>query len=1104
MKRLTYILLVMMTAFTMPVQAVQRYACDFESDEARNRWVLNVATNKAIYNNLTNKWYIGALGNNSSSGQNGLYISDDGGVSAHYTDKACWVFAYDVVTLNQSDEDYTITFDYIAMGSPKNITDGLYLLWIPMKDNIVNKEGDVVFDSVKVGSRLTDGVPADYASYVIPLHPTADMDNLNGTATWRQCSAFIPGNKCDGQPHYLAFAWSNGSMTPKQPGGMVDNIAITDGLQCNAPTDLKIGTQGTSVTLSWKGDAPKYEVSAYSYETKSWVGPKIVTETTASLSGLQIGQTDFIVRAICDDDVYSLKTMTSRLLYFPDMMCVDYLNLDKATCYVNDTAAARKPKDARDYNYFKKVSPVNFGPESEDSRHTVHYDVDEYEERTGGMAKTIPDGEMASVRLGNWEVNNEAERIEYSLLVDTMHFPVLLLKYMPILEAPGHGAAEDPRFKLDILIDGHSIGHCGSADFSCNEVYDPKNKKLLPGAAEQGWHLTPPELAFPPYGGGGRQEIVWKEWTTVGVNLKDPEYANKTLTVRLTTHDCTQGGHAGYAYFTLGCSDGKLKGMNCGVINPEFDAPDGFRYRWMYASSEKYRDLSDGSVPEKYVLSRSQHYVAGLMDDSLYVVDCMFVQDSTCYFSLNASTLANRPVAVMAAPKIQALCREEQYSVTFDASPSWVQEIDHVKGDTSVSKTNSIEYYEWYVDGLAYGWSDEIKPTFTFPAGGGDYDVSLHVSSGSCDSTIHYLLHLDSFNTRDTTEIVLCDDVRKAGYVWSEKPDTVYSTYGTDSVVFQSQIAGCDSVVTLILKEPYRLYVDTFILQTQLPFDFHGRTYTAKTIDTIPFSDTNCDSTWVLNLEIYEPLQATVKDSIFVCADDPVMTLTYDILRGRGLRYSYSFNSEEWPSIDPISEVQKQGHYQIDIPLPAALTPNIYIGTLLLEDSVPQCNLSLPFTVIVRYASSVITQRWNDVLAIRNSDYNGGFEFDSIQWYLGNSPIDGATGFNYYAGDGIHLNFGASYSALLTRRDGVKLFTCPFIPAEVDADISDMPTLVPPSSPMLIKGKGSASWYDILGRPYHMQPFNDSDITSPGVQGYYLLVLQYPSGRRTVHSILVK
>ena len=44
----------------------------------------------------------------------------------------------------------------------------------------------------------------------------------------------------------------------------------------------------------------------------------------------------------------------------------------------------------------------------------------------------------------------------------------------------------------------------------------------------------------------------------------------------------------------------------------------------------------------------------------------------------------------------------------------------------------------------------------------------------------------------------------------------------------------------------------------------------------------------------------------------------------------------------------------------------------------------------VYYPDSVIAQRWNDVLAVRNDAYNGGYEFIAYQWYKNNEPIDGS------------------------------------------------------------------------------------------------------------------
>ena len=1079
MKRLVQLLVVAAVLFAAPVQAVRRYSCNFEDPVARSRWTLNQTANPQILSQITNRWYIGEPGNNDRNGHNGLYISADGGATACYQNKGCWVFAYDTIALDPISGDYTMTFDYTVMGNVASNFDGLYALWIP--------------DSIKVNSIATSAgvVPARYTDYVIRLQPTANMDYLGGTVTWRQCAVKIKGSECDGTPHYLAFAWANGSNQAQQPGAMIDNILISDGQPCPQPTNLVVTPNGTTVSLEWEGTATEYEVSAYSYDGQSWSGPKIVTGNQTNFTGLPIGQTDFIVRAKCDDDFFSLKTIESKLIYYPDQLCVDYLNLNNAVCYIDNSS----PNNTLTFNDFKKVAPVDNGPSSIDSRHVVHFDRAEYEPRTGGMAKTVPDGELASVRLGNWDADDHAERIEFTFDVDTIKFPVLLLKYMPILEAPGHEDHENPRFKLDILINGTSIGDCGRADFNANNVMN--GTTLKPEAVQQGWHITPHEISQTS------ADIVWKEWTTVGVNLRNKAYAGKQLTARLTTHDCTFSAHCGYAYFTLGCSDGKLKGMKCGEINPKFEAPDGFDYRWAYAYNEKYR-RADGSLPEQYVLHRGKFYDAGMHDDSLYVVDCMFVQDSTCFFSLYASTLATNPISIMSEPVIVKNCKQDKYEVTFDASQSWVQEIDHVKGDTLESKAYHIDTYEWNIEGLPYGWSDEVTPTFTFPRTGGDYRVSLRTTCGTCDSVLYYDLHLDPLGpTHETQTFYLCDDARKNGFTWAERTDTLYRTYGVvDSVVLFSEVTSCDSIIFLELLEPVRIKVDTMVMVDDLPFNYRGRTYTVNTIDTIP--NAACDTTWILNFSLYEPLLANMPNTAYVlCEGDPVLTLAYNITRGQALRYSYTFTDPTIPSISPVEGILKKGHYEIPISIDPALYPNVYEGSLLLVDSLKEYNVTIPFTLTIQYASSVIAQRWNDVLAIRNSDYNGGYQFDSVQWYVNGLPIEGATAFNYFAGEGQTLQFGQEYSALLTRPDGVKLFTCVYVPKAVAADITDMPTLVPPSSALPVRGRGTAYWYDSLGRRYSGESFDNSTITTPATAGYWLLMIQ-GEYTTTVHPIMVR
>lgn len=78
----------------------------------------------------------------------------------------------------------------------------------------------------------------------------------------------------------------------------------------------------------------------------------------------------------------------------------------------------------------------------------------------------------------------------------------------------------------------------------------------------------------------------------------------------------------------------------------------------------------------------------------------------------------------------------------------------------------------------------------------------------------------------------------------------------------------------------------------------------------------------------------------------------------------------------------------------------------------------------VLYSKEVLAQRWKDVLAVKNADYNGGnYEFTSFQWYKNGAPIEGATASILYEEDGLDLD--AEYAVLLTREGSdIKLMSC--------------------------------------------------------------------------------
>lgn len=163
---------------------------------------------------------------------------------------------------------------------------------------------------------------------------------------------------------------------------------------------------------------------------------------------------------------------------------------------------------------------VNYG------RHTVITQQGEDPNTNGGL-QMIPPGENYSIRLGNSNTGAEAESISCDILVDTNNYDLLILKYAAVMENPNHSPSHQPRFKFDILdVNDHQINpECLSADFISN--------------VSLGWHST--------------GNVLWKDWTNVGVDISD--YHGETIRVRLTTYDCEESGHFGYAYFILSCGE---------------------------------------------------------------------------------------------------------------------------------------------------------------------------------------------------------------------------------------------------------------------------------------------------------------------------------------------------------------------------------------------------------------------------------------------------------------------------------------------------------------------------------------------------------------------
>jgi hypothetical protein len=162
--------------------------------------------------------------------------------------------------------------------------------------------------------------------------------------------------------------------------------------------------------------------------------------------------------------------------------------------------------------------------------------------------------------------------------------------------------------------------------------------------------------------------------------------------------------------------------------------------------------------------------------------------------------------------------------------------------------------------------------------------------------------------------------------------------------------------------------------------------------------------------------------------------------------------------------------------------------------------------VDVYYPDSVIAQRWNDVLAVRNDDFNGGYEFVAYQWYKDNMPIDGATSSILY-GD---LDFDAEYSVMLTRADGVKEMVCAVQPTRFD-NIQEGATVVfssltPSSAEVKVSESANVRMWNSMGLLVDEYRVNEGEnVLSFDIRsGVYLFEFVFDNGERTTERIVIR
>jgi len=1065
---------------------IQFFSEDFENPATHGFWNMNFTTMNPPPN-FTNSWHIGTAINNG--GDYSLYISNDGGLTPGFSVPSRMLVKrrFDGGDLLLAG-NYELSFDWLS-----GITGGnhiLHVAWVP---------ANVVIDnSIEALLAGVDPPPSIVSRLLGDLSQPPSPTWMNLTSSGWQTSWF--NLTSDGTPHYLVFVFRNINNTNTTlRGAVVDNIRIIPQGSCDVPTNIEVlGTAvDNSLTISWTGTADSYEVRAHNPFRDEWY-EGATSDTTITFLGIEEGGHHVWVRAVCNGEPGRWVRQTF-FVHFPERHCVDFLTLTNDNCFTGGFTTIDQPLGSGSglipsANQLHLRRRVDFGYYDSRSRHTIHWDINERDPQTGGNLQTVPDGAVASVRLGNWLSGAEAERIEYFFEVDSLSAGLLLLRYALVLEDGGHNEETQARFQLRIfrgnqLVGGNQPLPCGTATFVA--VHHE-------GEAE--WHQF------------GR--VWWKDWTTIGINLR--EFHGETLRIQFTMRDCLPSGHFGYAYFVLECAGGELEGLACGVESNRFEAPEGFHYSW-------FRVEEDGTLTtiadnDSRLSENGRVLTVEPADTMFYRVNVIFPVRNTpgCYFILEATAMPRFPVAAFSHSVLADTCLN---IVRFENTSHVVfsNRYRPNPNDTVVQPPTPIPIEDSFWDFGDGSTSRVHNPTHEFPIEGGTFHVTLRVemSDGACDSIITIPITLQSRLPEQLDSIVRICVPPLVPFVL---PDGTQIWTDSVHVHVEKDAVGCIIGITrfdIKFGGPTHMERHVTICSDRLPYYFDGENLTESGIYIREFTNEfNCaNSTDTLHLTVIDAIRVDMLQfPVVVCEDDNEIRLYYKVQSGSfPIFYEIEFcDTGKAANLQDTTGVITNNEGVIEVDMPTDVLPGIYLANIAFFQLNEHCdNDTVPLRVEIRYSVEMLVQKWNDVIAIRDR----GIVFSDFQWYKAGERLHGETRPYLYIRGNAELEFGTGYSVLLTRAsDGVSVLTCEYFPTWSPipfAAASLSPTVLQTNQTAILSLSQGADVfvYDAMGiRKSHVriQDEGEHSLFVSNRSGYHIVRVLQDDGQQQVFRVLVK
>lgn len=1063
MKRYIYILLVTMLAVAVRAQQITiPFSSSFDNAVDSAAWVLNEGTATA-----RDQWVMGSA--TRSDGLQSLYISTNNGLTASYGARPNTVMAYRKIKFPDDTaaiQHYDLSFDWKNEGE-RNMSE-LYVYFGPEQN----------MSALAVSATSGNVLSSSTLNSMLPLG-TGGARALYERKTWQNLSYQINISKQNASrfTFVLAFIWVNRNTSQKvaeegHVGACIDNIQMCYS-RAVRPTNLKAevncGQDTSGVTVSWNSVLDDFILEFREANNTRWsvinglVADDIRDKNDGShysfsIDQMKEGMYEFRVRGILGTDTSAYAYYRDLLLFCWDNHCINYINFE------GDNVECRYGTYS---NPDTEIGVVDFGEYDIESRHTVCAHKGEYDPRTldadgKGLLK-IPEDCQASVRLGNWKSGSGEESVTYTLTVDSTDQAILLVRYAIVFQDPSHYDSAPNEFHLDIL-DANDY----PIDATCGRAYF----RYVPEDVNE-WN----DWSY------GSDHGKWKDWTTIGLNLS--AYHGQDIKIRISTYDCGQGGHYSYAYYVMDCANAKLYTETCGDIPLiTVAAPDGFDYTW-------YNEKDS-------VVSHDKTIGVGRGDRQRYTCDVCYKEASDCCFQLSTALSPRYPFAEYSIAHQPSKCKN---TIRLKNSSHVI-----MINDTLVEhyRDDACESYLWEVRSLKHPNNPPMSvslpnPTYNCDINGDKIEVRLtaYLAEEACADVRTDTFNIPSIVTADATQKVeFCEGnaVMFAG------------EYRTQTGVYLNplkNISGCDSLIYLDLQvhpnSPEQYISDTICSDGIYHIDSLMYNTTGK-YEVWLRNKWGCDSILNLDLMVLTKLNVDVEQVPTLCADAEKITVNFDVFTGTFDSLAVRFRGGKGELRDTM--IYDATASYVEIQYPATIQPDHYVAQVEFyqHQSCGNQVFTLPFDI--NYRSSIIVQRWNDVLGIQNSEYNGGYEFLSYQWYKDDTPIEGATGPYLYVESG--LDIGAQYSAQVMRSDSVLLYICPITTVDMSGD-ENIPTLLLGGQHLPRRSAGLVRWINNMGNVVARQSYTaESGIIVPMLNsGYYLLTLTEDE-RNIVKKVLIK